>query len=186
MMSLLLALVGSLLGVGAVVLLFLKWRGDLKSPAAVAVGWAAVAASILVWATAFTPDVGSAFAVLVMTVAALGLLVRGVDLAALARFPGVRRVPNPEPAGKPSWSGVAARILAALAAAPVVSLSLGLLVWVVTPGHESTRFVLAVFSFLIAFAVLLVWGLSAARPWRALGLIAALGAAAVVPVAAAL
>jgi hypothetical protein len=186
MTSFLLALFGSVAGVGAVTLLYLRWRGDLQNSGWVAVSWAAAAMSIVLWAIAFEPDVGAAFAVLAMTVAALGLVGRGVDLPALGRFPSVRRVPNPEPAGKPSWSGVAARSLAVVAAAPAVSMSLGLLVWVVTPAHESTRFVLAVFSFLLAFAALLVWGLSAVRPWRALGLIALLGAAAAVPVAAAL
>lgn len=186
MTSILLALLGSIVGVGAVALLHLKWRGDVRSRAFVAGGWAAMAVSVGLWAMAFEPDVGAAFAVLVLTLAALGLVLRGVDLPALARFPSVRRVPTPEPAGKPSWSGVVARMFAVVAAAPVVSMSLGLLVWVATPAHESTRFVLAVFSFLLAFAALLVWGLSAVRPWRALGLIALLGAAAAVPVAAAL
>lgn len=186
MTSILLAVFGSIVGVGAVALLHLKWRGDVRSRAFVAGGWAAVAVSIGLWAIAFEPDVGAAFAVLVLTLAALGLVGRGVDLPALAQFPNIRRAANPEPAGKPSWAGVAARTLAVVAAAPAVSMSLGLLVWVVTPAHESTRFVLAVFSFLLAFAALLVWGLSAVRPWRALGLIALLGAAAAVPVAAAL
>lgn len=186
MTSILLALFGSGVGASAVTLLYLRWRGDLQNSGWVAVSWTAVTASIGLWAIAFEPDVGAAFAVLTMTVAALGLVGRGVNLLALGRFPSVRRVPNPEPAGKPSWSGAVARSLAVVAAAPTVSMSLGLLVWVVTPAHESTRFVLAVFSFLLAFAALLVWGLSAVRPWRALGLITLLGAAAAVPVAAAL
>ena len=186
MTSILLALFGSIVGVGAVTLLYLRWRGDLRNSVVVAAGWTAVAVSIALWTIGFKPDVGAAFAVLFMTVAALGLLFQGVDLPALARFPSTRRVPNPEPARRPSWSGVVARSLAVVAAAPTVSMSLGLLVWVVTPAHESTRFVLAVFSFLLAFAALLIWGLSAVRPWRALGMVVMLGAAAAVPVAAAL
>jgi hypothetical protein len=182
MTSLLLALFGSLVGVGAVTLLYLKWRGDLRSRAVVAVSWAAIAVSVILWAMAFPPDVGAAFAVLVMILMALGLLLRGVDLRALAQFPGARRTADPAPARRTTWSGVAARVLAVVAAAPAVGMSLGLLVWSGTPAHESTRFVLAVFSFLLAFAALLIWSLSAVRPWRALGLILVLGAAASVPV----
>lgn len=181
MLSTLLALMGSLTGAGAVSLLYLKWRGDVRHPAAVVGAWTAIAGSIALWTAAYTPDVGPPFAILVMTVVALGLVLRGTDLGALTRIPVAR--PTPSQAATPvSWSATAARTLAAVVAAPVVGMILGLLVWTWAPGHASTRFVCSVVVFLVAFAALQVWGLGAVRPWRALGLIALVGVTAAVPV----
>lgn len=183
MQPILLALLGSLTGVAAVTLLYLRWRGDIRLPALVASAWIGIAGSILMWGAAYKPDVGVPFAILVMTLTGLGLVLRGADLKTLARFPTVRSAPSERPAsGSRSWSGAAARALAAVLAAPVVGMTLGLLAWVWAPGHDSNRFVWAAVCFLVSFAALQVWGLSAARPWRTLCLIALVGLTAAVPV----
>ncbi len=180
MLSTFLALVGSLTGAGAVTLLYLKWRGDIRRPGVVAAAWIGIVGSIALWSAAYKPDVGAPFAIIVMTLVAFGLVLRGVDLKALARFPNVRRA-SPEAAARPSWSAAAARVISAVVAAPVVGMTLGLLAWIWAPGHASTRFVWAVVVFLTVFAATQVWGLSAVRPWRALCLIAMVGMTAAVP-----
>ena len=181
MLATLLALTGSLIGAGAVVVLYLKWRGDLRRPWAVAGAWTAIAGSIALWTAAYTPDVGPPLAILVMTVVALGLVLKGADLRALTHFPSARPAPA-QAAMRASWSAAAARALSAIIVAPGVGMTLGLLVWTWTPGHASTRFVCSVVVFLVAFAALQVWGLGAMRPWRALVLIALVGVTAAVPV----
>jgi hypothetical protein len=182
MPSIILALAGSLAGTGAVTLLYRKWRGDIRHSYALVAAWAGVAASILLWSAAYEPYVGVPFAILVMTLVAMGFLLSGADLKAVAQFPSTRRAAS-DAAGRTSWSGVAARTLSSVVAAPVVGMILGLLAWPWVPGHDATRFFTAVIVFLAGSAAIIVWGLSAVRPWRALGMILLIGMAAAVPVA---
>ncbi|HEX8471169.1 MAG TPA: hypothetical protein VF633_08670 [Brevundimonas sp.] len=182
MLSSLLALPGSIIGAGSITLLYLKWRGDLQHPGVLAAAWAGIAASMVLWGAASKPDVGVPFAVGLMMLIALAFVLKGADLRALARFPDARRATS-ETAVRISWPSAAARTLSAVVAAPVVGMTVGLLVWTHVAGHEANRFICAVVVFLAAFAALQVWGLSALRPWRALALIVLVGVAAAIPVA---
>jgi hypothetical protein len=167
--------------------LYLKWRGHLRQSWIVAAAWTGIASSIVLWSTAYEPDVGVPFAVMLMTLVAMGLVLKGVDLRTVAQFPDTRlpdiRRSASETTVQISWPSVAARSLSAVVAAPMVGMTLGLLMWTWLPGHEADRLISAVVVFLAAFATLQVWGLSATRPWRALCLIVLLGVAAAIPVA---
>lgn len=182
MLPILLTLAGSIIGAGSVALLYLKWRGDLQQSYIVAAAWTGIAGSVTLWGAAYKADVGVPFAILLMTLVAMGLVLKGVDLGAMAQFPDTRRAAS-EPAGRISWPSAAARSLSAVVAAPVVGMTLGLLIWTWLPGHDANRLISAVVVFLAAFATLQVWGLSATRPWRALCLIVVLGVVAAIPVA---
>lgn len=180
-MSIFLAALGALCGAGAVTLLYLKWRGALRHPLVVAAGWAGVVAAIALWSLAYEPYIGAPLAVLALTVVALGLVLRGTELRALVRFPETGRI-RCDPAERLNWPGTIARTLAILIAAPVVGMVFGLLAWTWSGGHDATRFYWAVFGFVVVFAAVQVWGASARRPWRALGLISVLGLIATAPV----
>ncbi|MFP1132062.1 hypothetical protein [Asticcacaulis sp. W401b] len=147
----------------------------------VLLGWAFICLSLVLWSTAYHPIVGIPFGVLAVMVIALGFIVRNGDWRGVLHRPEAARAGSAEPDASPSWPGVAARSLAALIVAPATGMCAGLLMWLWMPGHEATRFVWAVFGFVVVFAVAQLWGLSARRPWRALGLMSAAGFVSALP-----
>lgn len=166
---------------GGVWLLYRKWKGSLGHPLSVAAGWAALFVSIVLWSTAYHPIVGIPFGVLTVMTMALGFVIRNGEWRGVFLRPEAGRAASADKGTAPSWSGLAARTLSALVVAPAAGMSAGILMWLWIPGHESTRFCWAVFGFVLFFAIAQVWGLSAQRPWRALGLMSAAGAVAALP-----
>lgn len=165
---------GSLSGLAAVWALYLRWSGRISHRGVVALAWLGIAACVLVWAYAFNADVGTSLAVLLVMAAGLAAVFRAPNMTGLMPFPETRKAKT-ETKSRVSWSRSTARTLSTVLVAPVVGMAAGLCFWVVCGGHDATRFVSAVFVFLIGYAVLQIWGASAVRPWRALGLMSALG-----------
>lgn len=147
----------------------------------VLLGWAFICLSLALWSTTYHPIVGIPFGVLAVMVMALGFVVRNGDWRGVLHRPEAARAGSAEPDASPSWPGVAARSLTALIVAPATGMGAGLLMWLWMPGHEATRFVGSVLGFVVVFAAAQLWGLSARRPWRALGLMSAVGIAIVIP-----
>jgi hypothetical protein len=169
--------------VGAIALLYLKWLGRglpaAVIPYAVPGAWAAMLGSAALWMTAYKPDYGLPFGVLIAMSLPLALIawqtVRTPDSAAR---PGKQRrqreAPDvPDHPGKRRALRVAARLLSCLVLTPAAGMATAMLAWEYMPGHPATRYAWAVFAFSVASATALVVALSAQRPWRALGLITA-------------
>ena len=167
---------GTLSGLAAVWALYLRWSGRISHRGVVALAWLGIAVCVLVWAYAFNADVGTSLAVLLVMTAGLAAVFRAPDVAGLMPFPQTRKAKT-ETKSRISLSRTTARTLSTVLVAPVVGMAAGLCVWSLCGGHDATRFVCAVFVFLIGYAVLQIWGASAMRPWRALGLMSVLGVA---------
>lgn len=167
---------GSLSGLAAVWALYLRWSGRVSHRGVVALAWLGIAVCMLLWAYAYNADVGTSLATLWVMGAGLVAVFRAPDIAGILPFPETRKA-KAESAARINWSRTAARTFSTVVLSPVVGLIAGVCVWAVCGGHDATRFVSAVVVFLISYAVLQIWGASAVRPWRALALMAAIGAA---------
>ncbi|WP_292050869.1 MULTISPECIES: hypothetical protein [unclassified Brevundimonas] len=173
MVSTLLIVVGTGAALSAVWLLFIRWQDTRRHRLLVAAAWGLVALSIVCWSTFSNPDVGTAFATLVVMFGGMAVVLKGKPTAGLLPFPETRKA-VPDTKKRTGRSGTAARALAAILVAPVAGLSAGLLVWSLSGGHDATRFVTAVFVFLVGYALFQIWSLGAERAWRALGMMSAL------------
>ena len=173
MISTFLVVAGTGAALAAVWLLFIRWQNTQRHRLLVAAAWMLVAISIVCWSAFSNPDVGTAFATIVVMFGGMTVVLKGKTTAGLLPFPETRKA-VPDKGKRIGWSGTTARALAAILVAPVAGLSAGLLVWSLLGGHDATRFVTAVFVFLIGYALFQIWSLGAERAWRALGMMTAL------------
>ena len=168
---------------GAIALLYLRWLGRglpaAITPYAVPIAWTAMLGSAALWMTAYKPDYGLPFGVLIAMSLPLALIawqaLRSPDSTARPEKQRRQRdTPDvPDHLGKRRALRITARLLSCLVLAPTVGMATAMLAWGYMPGHPATRYAWAVFSFSVASATALVVALSAQRPWRALGLISA-------------
>ncbi|OYW79844.1 MAG: hypothetical protein B7Z26_07400 [Asticcacaulis sp. 32-58-5] len=177
-MTFVLTLIAVALIAAAIGLLYAKWRGEgLPAPVlnlAVPLAWAFLIVSAALWMRAYTPDFGLSVGFLVFM--SLPLIIigwqgyKGWTSAAPARERRERETAEPAPAKSGRGLRITARLLTCLIIAPAMGMAVGLLGWTYMPGHGSTRYAWAVFFFTMSFAIALIAGLSAQRPWRATGL----------------
>lgn len=178
-MTLSLTLIAVALIAAAIGLLYAKWRGEglpkWVLTIAVPLAWACLFVSATLWMQAYTPDFGLSVGFLVFM--SLPLIIigwqgyKGWASASLSHRERREKAPADLTASPGKGLRITARLLSCLIAAPVMGMAVGLLAWAYMPGHGSTRYAWAVFFFTFSFAIALIAGLAAQRPWRATGLI---------------
>lgn len=166
---------------GAVALLYLRWLGRglpaVLTPYGVPIAWLAMLASAALWMTAYKPDFGLPFGVLIAMSLPLVLIawqtVRNLDRTQKPDKQRRQRAAAdiPDHPGKRRILRIIARLISCLVIAPATGMAIAMLAWEYMPGHPATRYAWAVLGFSVASATALVVALSAQRPWRALGLI---------------
>jgi hypothetical protein len=178
-MTFILTVIAIALIAAAIGLLYVKWRGEgvpaLVLGLAVPVAWGCLCVSAALWMRAYTPDFGLSVGFLIFMCLPLIIIgwqgYRGWISAPLSHRERREKAPA-DPTASPGKSlRITARVLSCLIAAPVTGMAVGLLAWAYMPGHGSTRYAWAVFFFTLSFAVALIVGLAAQRPWRATGFI---------------
>lgn len=179
-----LAIGGGLATLAGLALLYLKWRGGLGRGGgwrfAVAGGWGLILLGLGLWAASGKGEFGLTLGALVLMLAALGLI-GGRTAADLRPAARPRRAPR-EPAAPPPRPGgasrAAARGLGCLLLAPAVSLLAALLTRAHVPGQPADILIAAAMVTPLAWTLVFVVVLAAARPWRTVSLFGALTAAA--------
>jgi hypothetical protein len=178
-MTFILTVIAVALIAAAMGLLYVKWRGEGLPPhllaVAVPVAWGCLCISAALWMRAYTPDFGLSVGFLVFMCLPLIIIgwqgYRGWISAPLTHRERREKAPADPTASPGKGLRITARVLSCLIVAPVTGMAIGLLAWAYMPGHGATRYAWAVFFFTLSFAVALIVGLAAQRPWRATGLI---------------
>ncbi|ESQ80373.1 hypothetical protein [Asticcacaulis sp. YBE204] len=170
----------------AIVLLYLKWRGQGLPAgfdrAAVPVAWLALAVSAVLWMLAYEPDFGLPVGCLIAMSLPLALIAwRNAKDDPARHKPEKDRRARSLPDVKERFSlrkggRIVARLLSSFVISPLMGMAVGMVAWLYMPGHGSTRYAWAVFAFVTASVIGLVIGNSAQRPWRALGVLSLTGA----------
>lgn len=167
--------------VAAIALIYMKWL-DKGLPVsmqsyAVPLAWGLMAVSAAIWMSAYKPDFGLPIGFLIAMSLPLVLIATRIEWPENApKMRSAKTSSDSEIAFGPGKAlRITARLIACLVLAPLAGLAFALVTQQYLPGHEATRFALAVMAFVVIFSICLIIALSARRPWRAAGVVAGIG-----------
>jgi hypothetical protein len=170
------ALAGPALLVGGVALLSASWRKRAGTKAHLRIGgWLLILAGMVLFARAWGPELGSAYALLALSLAAYGIAAAGVERRDVAA--GVERRDAParvarelalEPEERPTnWRRGIAKSLLAIVLAGVAAIGIGVAFAVAMPMPAHDRIIVGGILVPVLWGGGMAWTLSDARLLRA-------------------
>lgn len=169
------ALAGAALSAAGIALLRQRWLGRHKAKLTLALGWLLVLGGLAMFALAWGAEVGTAYGLVVFSLAAYGVVGAGVELrSAPSRAP---REAALEPEERPtSWRRGIAKSLLAIVLAGIAAIGIGVAFAVSMPMPAHDRIVIGGMLVPVLWGGGMAWTLSDARLLRATILLVAISA----------